>query len=96
MAVAPLSALSAVATDFDFTVVESKDAADKKMYRLKVSNSETGEVVAYGSAKTNRKAKKQANEEEENLKRCQAVALSQMMILVAKSLMPEIQNVARH
>ena len=60
-----LSALPAMATDFDSTVTEHESPTGKTIYRWEVTNSETGEVSAWGITKSKRKAKKEAKEKEE-------------------------------
>ena len=67
VAVSLLSTLPATATDFDSTVEEQELPSGRAVYRWEVTNSETGEVAAWGHTTSKRKAKKKAKEKEEEL-----------------------------
>ena len=63
---ASLIGLPAMATEFDSSVTDVSGNG-KKLYRWEVTNSETGERVAWGLTRSERKAKKKAKQKEEEL-----------------------------
>ena len=63
---ASLTGLPAMATDFDSTVTDVSGWGNKA-FRWEVTNSETGEVAAWGLTRSERKAKKKAKQKEEEL-----------------------------